>query len=120
MILGVLVGCTEVPVVSNPAAATESAKPVLCVSKSQCDVFWRRAQAWVANNSEYRLQTVTDTVIETHGPTIGRTGLAYRVTRVPDAKDGAGIYVLASCSNAFGCSPEPSAAVASFKQFVIN
>ena len=120
LMAGVLAGCVQVPVVSNPAAAAESEKPVLCVGKPQCDVFWRRAQAWVANNSEYRMQTVTDTVIETDGPTLGRTALAFRVTRVPDDRDGARIYVLASCSNAFGCSPEPSTAVAAFKLFVIN
>jgi hypothetical protein len=118
--VAVLAGCTQVQLVSNPAAAPESEKPVLCVGKSQCDVFWQRAQAWVANNSEYRLQTITDTVIETQGPMVGRAGLAYRVTRVPDHKDGARIYVLASCNNAFGCSPEPSTAVAAFKRFVVN
>ena len=120
MSVGVLAGCVQLPVVSNPAAATESAMPVLCVGKTQCDAFWQRAQAWVANHSEYRLQTITDTVLETQGPMVGRTGLAYRVTRVPDGKDGARIYVLASCSNAFGCSPEPSTAVAAFKRFVVN
>jgi len=120
MLAGVLAGCAEVSVVSNPAAAPESERPVLCVGRAQCDVFWRRAQAWVANNSEYRLQTVTDTIIETQGPMVGRTGLAYRVTRVPDDKDGARIYVLASCSNAFGCTPEPSTAVSAFKLFVVN
>jgi hypothetical protein len=120
MSLAVLAGCAQVPVVSNPAAAPESEAPVLCVGKAQCDLLWQRAQAWVANNSEYRLQTVTDTVIETQGPMVGRTALAYRVTRIPDKKDGARIYVLASCSNAFGCSPEPSTAVAAFKRFLTN
>src|SRR3954447_6821541 len=53
----VLSGCAQTPVYSelaNPA----SAEPVLCVGKVQCDVYWQRAQAWVANNSEYRLQTI--------------------------------------------------------------
>lgn len=117
---GLLAGCTQVPVVSDPVAAPESEKPVLCVGKTQCDAFWQRAQAWVASNSEYRLQTVTGAVIETQGPMVGRAGLAYRVTRVPDNADGARIYVLASCSNAFGCTPEPSTAIAAFKRFVLN
>jgi len=93
---------------------------VLCVGKAQCDIYWQRAQAWVANNSEYRLQTVTDTIIETQGPTLGRTPLAFRVTRVPDDKDGARIFVLASCGNAVGCSPAPSDAVVAFKRFLNN
>src|SRR5215218_5815729 len=101
-------------VTSNPV----SADPVLCIDKAQCDVYWQRAQAWVANNSAYRLQTVTDTVIETSGPLPGRSGLAFRVTKVPDDKDGARIFAVPVCSNAFGCSPAPMDAVKAFKQFV--
>jgi hypothetical protein len=83
-------------------------------------VYWQRAQAWVANNSEYRLQTVTDTIIETYGPLAVRRGLAFRITRVPDDKEGARIYVLPACSNAFGCSPTPTDAIIDFKRFVRN
>jgi hypothetical protein len=116
---GMFSACGPVPIVSDQAAAT-STTPVLCVGKSQCDAYWQRAQAWVANNSEYRLQTVTDTVIETQGPTLARSALAFRVTRVPDDKDGARIFVLASCGNALGCSPASSDAVVAFKRFVTN
>jgi hypothetical protein len=117
---GLLSGCAQVPVATDPAVSSASAQPVLCVGKAQCEIYWQRAQAWVANNSEYRLQTVTDTVIETHGPLMARRGLAFRVTRVPDDKDGARIYVLAACGNAFGCSPASSDAVTAFKLFLTN
>jgi hypothetical protein len=83
-------------------------------------VYWQRAQAWVANNSEYRLATVTDTILETYGPLAARTGLAFRITKVRDDKEGARIYVLPACSNAFGCSPTPAAAITDFKRFVRN
>ena len=106
--------------VATEATGKASAEPVLCVGKAQCDIYWQRAQAWVANNSEYRLQTVTDTIIETQGPLVARTGLAFRVTRVPDDKDGARIYILTACGNAFGCSPTSSDAVTAFKRFVSN
>ena len=53
----VVSGCVQTPIAVEPPAA--SAQPVLCVDRSQCDVYWQRAQAWVANNSVYRLQTVT-------------------------------------------------------------
>ena len=114
----VLSGCVQTPIAVEPPAA--SADPVLCVNRSQCDVYWQRAQAWVANNSVYRLQTVTDTVLETAGPQAARTGLAYRVTRVPDNQDGARIYVMAACGNAVACNPAPSDAVNAFKRFVVN
>jgi len=116
-----LAGCAQTPVPGEPAASPASAEPVLCTSKAQCDVYWQRAQAWVANNSEYRLQTVTDTVIETYGPVATRRGWAYRITKVPDDnKEGARIYALPACSNVFGCSPAPTDAVIAFKHFVRN
>jgi len=120
IVAALLSGCGPIPIANDPAPTSASANPVLCVGKSQCDIYWQRAQAWVANNSEYRLQTVTDTVIETSGPALARTGLAFRVTRVPDDKDGARIFVLAGCGNALGCSPASADAITSFKRFVTN
>ena len=118
IVAGLLYGCGPMP--ANEPTGTASAEPVLCVGKPQCEIYWQRAQAWVANNSEYRLQTVTDTVIETQGPAVGRPGLAFRITRVPDDKDGARIYILASCGHALGCSPGSVDAVTAFKRFVAN
>jgi len=121
IVAGLLFGCGEMPIPSEPNAGPAPIKPVLCVGKAKCDIYWQRAQAWVANNSEYGLETVTDTVIETHGPVAGRTGLAFRVTRVPDDKgDGARIFILAACGNAFGCSPAPADALIAFRRFVTN
>jgi hypothetical protein len=121
IVAGLMSGCADIPTVGGPGSnASTSAEPVLCVSKTQCDVYWQRAQAFVANNSAYRLQTISDTVIETAGPATARTGLAFRVTRVPDNQEGARIYVVAACGNAVGCSPASSDAVIAFKRFVIN
>ncbi len=117
---GLLSACAPVPISSDSTSASVSANPVLCIGKAQCEIYWQRAQAWVANNSAYRLQTVTDAVIETERPAWARSDLAFRVTRVPDDKDGARIFVLAACGNAFGCNPPSSDAVTAFKQFVTN
>jgi hypothetical protein len=105
---------------SELATTPESKEPVLCTSKTQCDLYWQRAQAWVANNSGYRLQTTTDIVIETYGPVSSQTGLAFRITKVPDDKEGARIYVLPGCANVFGCSPSPTDAAIAFKRFLRN
>ena len=115
----ILWSCSQMP---SPELATtpESKEPVLCINKAQCDVYWQRAQGWVANNSGYRLQTITDIVIETSGPVSNKTGLAFRITKVPDDKEGARIYVLPSCANVFGCSPSPTDAAIAFKRFVRN
>lgn len=114
-----LSGCSQVRF-SEPAANPEAAEPVLCATASQCEIYWQRAQAWVANNSPYRLQTVTDAVIETDGPTPTQTRLAFRITKVPDNTGGARIYAVAACSNVYACSPTPTEAIAAFKRFVRN
>jgi hypothetical protein len=118
--IAVLAGCTRMPTPAELAANPATAEPVLCLNKAQCDLYWQRAQAWVANNSEYRLQTVTDNVIETYGPVTPRSGLAFRITKVPDDKEGARIYAIPACSNVFGCTPAPTDAVVAFKRFVRN
>ena len=114
-----LSGCSPVRF-SEPAANPEAAEPVLCASKAQCEIYWQRAQAWVANNSPYRLQTVTDAVIETDGPAPAQTRPAFRITKVPDNTGGARIYAVAACSNVYVCSPTPTDAIAAFKRFVRN
>jgi hypothetical protein len=120
IVIGLFSGCAPVTISSDYGATSMSTNPVLCVGKAQCDTYWQRAQAWVVNNSEYRMQTVTDTVIETQAPALGRSALAFRVTRVPDDKDGARIVVIAACGNVFGCRPESSTAVTAFRHFVTN
>ena len=115
-----LSGCGQMPASSERVANPAAAETLLCTNKTQCDLYWQRAQAWVANNSEYRLQTVTDTIIETYGPLAARSGLAFRITKVPDDKEGARIYALPACSNVFGCSPTPADAVIAFRRFVLN
>ena len=113
-----LAGCAPAPIAVEPPAA--SATPVLCVNKAQCDVYWQRAQAWLANNSTYRMQTITDTVLETAGPQAARTALAFRITRVPDNQEGARIYVMAACGYSMPCNPPSFDAVIAFKRFVVN
>jgi hypothetical protein len=118
-VVTILSSCTQMPA-TELATTPESKEPVLCTSKTQCDLYWQRAQAWVANNSGYRIQTATDIVIETYGPVSTQTGLAFRITKVPDDKDGARIYVLPGCANVFGCTPTPTDAAIAFKRFVRN
>src|SRR5262245_61328526 len=112
-----LVGCATLP--DDPAANPEASGPLTCIGPAQCDLYWQRAQAWVANSSKYRLSVVTNTLIETSGPLPGRSDLAFRVTRIPRS-DGANILIAADCDNAFGCTPRRTDAMVAFKRFVRN
>ena len=60
----------------------QATAPLTCTSKAECDAWWGRAQVWVTNHSDYKLQTVTDSIIQTAGPSGGK-----RVARLPDHQD---------------------------------
>jgi hypothetical protein len=101
----------------DPRQSPEAMRELGCVDPAQCDLYWQRAQAWIASNSYYRMLLSTDSVIETYGPLAGRTELAYRVVKIPDGKGGARINVAAECGNVFRCDPTVTDAIVGFKRF---
>jgi hypothetical protein len=117
MALTLMLGaCAITP--DNPAANVEASEPLLCADRGQCDIYWQRAQAWIGSNSFYKIQTVSDAIIQTFGPRPSGVDLAYTITRVPN-RDGSGrIYVNPNCGNLIGCTPTRTEAVIAFKRFV--
>jgi hypothetical protein len=92
--------------------------PVLCVSAAQCSAMWSRAQVFVTQRSGYRLQIVSDSVIQTFGPMRGDVGLAFTVTQ-EHATDGSGVIRMrAMCGNMFGCVPTVTSAGRDFYRWV--
>jgi hypothetical protein len=96
----------------------QATAPLTCMNKAECDAWWGRAQVWVTNHSEYKLQTVTDSIIQTAGPSGGKRALAYQITKTPSNEGTATIGFAAHCDNMLGCEPNPWKAGADFKQFV--
>lgn len=96
----------------------QATAPLTCMSKAECDAWWGRAQVWVTNHSDYKLQTVTDSIIQTAGPSGGKRSLAYQITKTPSNEGTATIGFAAHCDNMLGCELNPWKAGADFKQFV--
>lgn len=117
--LALLSGCAVDDQVSS-TTMEQATQPLTCMSKPECDAWWARAQVWVTNHSEYRLQTVTDSIIMTAGPSSGKRALAYQVTKTPTNEGTATIGFAAHCDNPLGCEPNPWQAGADFKQFIRN
>lgn len=103
-----------------PDAATTALadEPLYCHGDEQCNLYWRRAQVWIANNSSYRIQSVTDTVITTHGPTSGSVERAYQIVRMPMENGQEQITIASGCGNIYGCNAHADSMAASFKRFV--
>lgn len=113
-----LAACGLMPVPpDNPADSPEAAAPLTCSSRAQCDLYWQRAQAWIAGNSDYKIQTATDTVIQTFGPFNSRVVLAFSVIRVPNA-DGSGRITIAAACGTRECVPRRTDAIVAFKRYV--
>jgi hypothetical protein len=117
--LALLAGCASQDQVSSTIMEQATA-PLTCMSKAECDAWWARAQVWVTNHSEYKLQTITDSIIQTAGPSSGKRALAYQITKTPTNEGTATIGFAAHCDNPLGCQPNPWEAGADFKQFVRN
>lgn len=79
---------------------------------------WRRAQFWIARTSAYKLQVISDTVLETYGAKNGSTGWAFGATREP-LQDGAEeISLSPSCGSYPQCTDNPVALRADFARYV--
>jgi hypothetical protein len=117
--LALFSGCAVQDQVSS-TTMEQATQPLTCMSKPECDAWWARAQVWVTNHSEYKLQTVTDSIIQTAGPSSGKRALAYQITKTPTNEGTATIGFAAHCDNPLGCQPNPWQAGADFKQFIKN
>jgi hypothetical protein len=116
--LALLAGCAQDQVSS--ITMEQATQPLTCMSRAECDAWWARAQVWVTNHTEYKIETITNSVIQTAGPSSGKRALAYQVTLTPTNEATATIGFAAHCDSPLGCNPNPWAAGADFKQFVRN
>jgi hypothetical protein len=102
----------------DPNVMQIATAPLTCQDKTQCDLWWQRAQDWVRSHSKYEIQTATDTLIQTSGPGGGRRLLAYEITKTANSDGSSTIGFAAHCDSSLGCRPNPWEAGAAFKQFV--
>lgn len=120
-----LLGCVSPNRFPNVAPATDAdaelaAKPLICVGPEQCSLWWRRAQFWIARSSAYKLQVISDTVLETYGARNGSTGWAFSATREP-LQDGAEqIELSPSCGRYPQCIENPLKLRAEFARYLLQ
>jgi hypothetical protein len=111
----VLAACSAAPrAVPAPPPA-----PITCQTRADCEAKWSRAISWIVNNSELKIQTQSDLLIQTYNSIDASTSLAFTITRVATGEPGIyQITIAAGCANFIGCFPTPAEARASFAAFV--
>ncbi|MGF6769649.1 hypothetical protein P3T18_002119 [Paraburkholderia sp. GAS199] len=102
----------------DPDVMQVATTPLTCSSKAECDTWWQRAQTWVTSHSTYKIESATDTLIQTAGPDGGKRALAYQITRTANPDGTATIGFAAHCDGSMGCKPNPWEAGADFKAYV--
>jgi PDZ domain len=119
--LAALCGCAPRMTAQQQAAVqAEAARPVGCFGADDCQVKWSRALLWVKNNSAYKFQQATDSLISTMGPLPDDPRPAYTITKIAN---GGGRFTFdfdGGCDNMFGCVPSLLEAKASFVAFVMG
>ena len=82
---------------------------------------WSRAQLFAVQKTSFRLQIVTDSIIETHGPlTANDSALGFTITR-EIAADGSGVIRMsARCGRFAQCLPSPTLAGQQFRDYLIT
>jgi hypothetical protein len=108
-----LAGC-----VSTAAQPEEPIPAITCKQGADCDLKWSRAITWVSENAAYKIQTQTDSLIQTFGPLDYQTGLAITVNRLMLKPGVYEIDARMGCANSIGCFPEPHAALRKFAAFL--
>ena len=79
---------------------------------AQCNELWSKAQSWIALNGDYKIQSSSDSFLQTHGPFEGNAAaMGYTITKATDASGEGRIYIRANCAAVvYGCVYDPSIA----------
>jgi len=105
IVVTALAGCATYRPDPMKQAIAQSTIPV-CMSERECELKWAAARRWVLNNASFKIKTISNDFIETHGPIGGSPLVAVRVNKDPIPTGGYRIVVGVYCDNMFGCAPD--------------
>lgn len=117
VVLATQAGCASGAITQVNKAEFENTIPV-CDGESDCKAKWEAAQLWIVHNAGFKLQTVTDVLLETFNPGPSDARIAVRVTKEPLGGSRYRLLVFVWCNNIFGCVPDGWTAALNFNREV--
>jgi len=90
----------------------------VCSGEADCKAKWEAAQLWVVHNAAYKIQIMSDVLIETYNATNSEPSIAARVTKEPLGGGKYRLLVSVWCDNVFGCVPDSMDAALDFNKTV--
>lgn len=85
-----------------------------------CAAEWQRAQVWLGKHSKWKIQVVTDAVIQTYNPTNQDASYGFSIIREPSTDGSAVISIDMQCGNPLGCDPTPRDVRRAFFHYVMS
>ena len=89
-----------------------------CLGKAQCEAMWDAARDWVVSSCAMKIQTITDSYIETYNPPAYSPNIACEITKDPRPAGGYELHMRVWCSNFLGCQPSQVDAMQDFERYV--
>jgi hypothetical protein len=89
-----------------------------CAGAEDCNAKWEAAQLWVTRNASYKIETVTNVLIETYNPAPNSPSLAARVIKESQGGGKYRLLVTMWCDNIFGCTPDAHVKALEFNKAV--
>lgn len=112
-------GCASTPDPQRQALIDEINRTIpTCAGVDDCNAKWEASQLWVARNANYKIQTVTNVLIETYNPAPNSPSLAARVIKEPLGGGKYRLLVTMWCDNIFGCTPDAHVKALEFNKAV--
>lgn len=102
----------------QPKMSPEAKIPLICNGDEQCQLYWDRALFYVSSHSKYKIQTQTDSLIQTYSPINASTNLGYIINKEPLGNNSFRIWIRIWCDNIFGCYPKKNEEIIQFKKYV--
>jgi hypothetical protein len=116
--ISAIVGCMGA---CSSFAPQASAPPALinCRAGADCDAKWSRAVGWITTNSRWKIESQSDTIVQTSDSVNGSLSPSFTVTKVATADPS--VYEIVfdgRCENILRCEPTVAESRAKFAAFV--
>lgn len=112
-------GCATLPNAQSRALDAEIARTTPhCLGDRPCKAAWEGARNWVLANCPMKIQTITNTYIQTYNTGQYSAEIECSVSKTMDPRGGNTITLTLGCNNIFGCDPGPRHATLSFNRYV--
>jgi hypothetical protein len=94
--------------------------PLYCEEGKTCDKMWKSAISWVEQNSTWKIDKQTDTLITTKDP-FGSTSVpTFSIKKLPLGDDKYEIVLKVDCAHQVVCSPTLELKKADFVKFILE